>query len=75
MLDRHQKLERESVLAEHNKKYYEAMEQQQFEIRRLKHDLANHLQVLTALPEEEKNNYIKEMLDNPIFTKVLAYSG
>lgn len=75
VLDRHQKLERESVLAEHNKKYYEAMEQQQFEIRRLKHDLANHLQVLTALPEEEKNNYIKEMLDNPVFTKVLAYSG
>lgn len=75
VLDRQQKLELESTLAEHNQKYYEAMEQQQFEIRRLKHDLANHLQVLLALPEEEKNSYIEGMIDNPAFARVLAYSG
>lgn len=75
VLERQQKLEREHVLAEQNRKYYEAMEGQQFEIRRLKHDLANHLQVLLALPEERRTGYIEEMLDNPAFTRVLAYSG
>lgn len=72
---RQQKLEQERTLIEYNKKYYESMEQQQFEIRRLKHDLANHLQTLSALPETEKNHYIQEMIDNPVFSKVLSYSG
>lgn len=70
-----QKLEQERALIEYNRKYYESMEQQQFEIRRLKHDLANHLQTLSALPETEKNHYIQEMIDNPVFSKVLSYSG
>lgn len=72
---RQQKLEQERALVEYNRKYYETMEQQQFEIRRLKHDLANHLQTLSALPEAEKNHYIQEMIDNPVFSKVLSYSG
>lgn len=75
VLNRHQNLEQEIALAEHNKKYYEAMEQQQFEIRRLKHDLANHLQVLLSLPPNEKNKYIQKMIENPAFEKVLSYSG
>lgn len=74
-LDRQRKLERESALAEHNKKYYEAMEQQQFEVRRIRHDLANHLQVLLSLPVEEKDSYIRKMIQNPAFEKVLSYSG
>lgn len=74
-LDRQRKLERESALAEHNKKYYEAMEQQQFEVRRIRHDLANHLQVLLSLPAEEKDSYIRKMIQNPAFEKVLSYSG
>lgn len=73
MLERHQKLEWENALAVYNKKYYEAMEQQQFEIRRLKHDLANHLQVLLSLPTDEKDNYIQKMIENPAFEKVLSY--
>lgn len=75
VLNRHQNLEREIALAEQNKKYYEAMEQQQFEIRRLKHDLANHLQILLTLPPNEKNKYIQKMIENPAFEKVLSYSG
>lgn len=75
VLERQQKLEREYALSEHNQKYYEAMEQQQFEIRRLKHDLSNHLQVLLALPAEEKDHYIEGMIDNPAFARVIAYSG
>lgn len=75
VLDKQQTLERESTVAALNKKYYEAMEQQHFEIRRLKHDLANHLQVLLALQAQDKDNYIRKMIENPVFERVLSYSG
>ncbi len=74
-LNRQQQLERENALAQHNRKYYEAMEQQQFEIRRIRHDLANHLQVLLSLSAEEKDSYIRKMIENPALEKVLSYSG
>lgn len=38
VLERQQRLEQENMLAMHNRRYYEVMEQQQFEIRRLRHD-------------------------------------
>lgn len=75
VLERQQRLEQENLLAQHNQKYYEAMEEQQFEIRRLKHDLNNHLQTLLMLPEEKRQSYIKEMLQNSVYARVLAYSG
>lgn len=75
ILNRHQKLEQDNALASYNQKYYEAMELQQFEIRRLKHDLANHLQMIQSLPAAEKDSYIQQMIENPAFEKVLVYSG
>lgn len=73
VFDRQKSLEEAQNLAEMNRKYYEAMEHQNFETRRLKHDLANHLQVLAALPENEKNTYIQELAGNPLFTGRLKY--
>lgn len=67
------RLEEEQAQAQMSRKYYEAMEQQNFEIRRLKHDLANHLQVLSTLPPEKKDAYIKELLDTPSLTRILKY--
>lgn len=75
VLERHQQLEQENMLARMNNHYFESMEQQNFAIRRLKHDMNNHLQTLLALPEEEKNSYIKEMLGNATLTQTLFYSG
>lgn len=69
------KLEEERLMAEQNRKYYEAVEQQSFEIRRLKHDLANHLQTLRTLPHEEAEDYIEELLGSPSLTKTLRYCG
>ena len=56
-------------------RYYEAMEQQQFEIRRLRHDLANHLQTLLALPASQKDDYVKSMMDQPAFGQVVTWCG
>ncbi len=45
---------RGGLLAEQNRRYYEAMENQHFEIRRLKHDMTNHLQTALALPDDQR---------------------
>lgn len=73
VLARQQKLEQQNMFAEINRKYYEAMEQQHFEIRRLKHDLANHLQVLSALPDKQQDAYLKSLRENTAFTQPLSY--
>ncbi len=73
VLEGQQRLERENLLAMQNRQYYEAMEQQQFEIRRLRHDMSNHLQALLALTGQQKDDYIRGMLDNPILGKVLVW--
>ncbi len=73
VLARQQKLEQQNMFMEINHKYYEAMEQQHFEIRRLKHDLANHLQVLSALPEKQRDTYLENLTENTAFTQPLSY--
>ncbi|MDE7020743.1 MAG: GHKL domain-containing protein [Lachnospiraceae bacterium] len=75
ILARQQKLEQQHALADINHHYYEAMEQQYFEIRRLKHDMANHLQVLSALPAEEQQRYLEDLSRNPALTQTLHYCG
>lgn len=75
VLERQQRLEQEALLSRHNRQYYEAMEAQQFEIRRLRHDLANHLAALLSLPDEKRTSYIQELLASPSFSQTLRYSG
>lgn len=75
VLERQQMLEQENTLSRMNRQYFESMEQQNFAIRRLKHDLVNHLQTLLVLPEEKRTIYIEEMLGNAELTQTLHYSG
>lgn len=75
VLAKQQKLEQQSMFAEINRKYYEAMEQQHFEVRRLKHDLANHIQILTALPEEKRAAYAAELSGNTALSQSFVYCG
>lgn len=75
VLARQWKLEQQSMFAEINRKYYEAMEQQHFEVRRLKHDLANHIQVLSALPEEKRAAYAEELSGNTALSQSFSYCG
>lgn len=75
VLAKQQKLEQRNLLSETNRKYYEAMEQQHFEIRRLKHDLANHMQILSALPAGQREAYLKKLAQIPAIMEPLAYCG
>lgn len=73
VLARQQKLEQENMFMEINRNYYEVMEQQHFEIRRLKHDLVNHLQILSALPEDQRDSYLRNLTENSAVTQSLSY--
>ena len=75
VLARGQKLERQNMFMEINRKYYEAMEQQHFEIRRLRHDLANHIQMLCALPQEKRDAYIQNLQDAAALSQPLSLCG
>lgn len=75
VLARQQRLEQQNMFTEINRKYYEAMEQQHFEVRRLKHDLANHIQVLSALPEEQRKAYARELAGNTTISQSFSYCG
>lgn len=73
VLIRQQKLEQERTLSEMNQKYYENLEQHQYEVRKLKHDMANHLQLLASLPEEKKNDYLTELINNPVINTTINF--
>ena len=75
VLMRQKRMEREHMYMEMNRKYYEIMEQQHFEIRRLKHDMANHLQAALGLPENQREKYLRELLKAPVFSQTLKYCG
>lgn len=75
VLARQQKLEAEALLAEQNRQYYEAMENQHFEIRRLKHDMTNHLQTALALPNDQREGYLRELLEHTRTSHTLKYCG
>ncbi len=73
VLARQQQLEEQNMLAEVNQSYYAAMEEQHFAIRRLKHDLANHLAVAVTLPETQREDYIKSLMEDSAFSRSLRY--
>ncbi len=75
VLARQQQLEEQGMLAKINRSYYESMEQQHFAIRRLKHDLVNHLAVAVALPEERREAYIKSLMEDGAVSRLLQYCG
>lgn len=68
-------LEERTMLEEINHSYYESMEQQHFAIRRLKHDLANHLSAVMAMPEQQRESYIRRLSEDSAVTRPLQYCG
>lgn len=73
VLARQRKLEQQEQLYEVNHAYYQALEQQQVEVRRMRHDMANHLQILMSLPDSEKSSYIEELIRLPIMQNSIHY--
>lgn len=66
VLARQQKLEQEKNFYEMNRMYYRNLEQEQFQVRRLRHDMANHLQTMSSLPEPELRDYLNGLIHSPV---------
>lgn len=74
VLARQRKLEQEKSFYQLNLLKYENLEQEQFQVRRLRHDMANHLQTMSALPDEELREYLKQLLQSPAMESSQRYS-
>lgn len=64
-LSEYERLSRERQMTELSRSYYAQLEQQQRQVRRLRHDMANHLETLSGLPDGERDGYLKQLLDSP----------
>lgn len=65
VLSRQYQMEQDQVLNEMNQQYYHNLEQQQFEIRKLRHDMVHHLQAVTLLKDEARTDYLNNLLEHP----------
>lgn len=73
VLAQNQNLEQEKSFYEMNRMYYRNLEQEQFQVRRLRHDMANHLQTMSALPELELRKYLNGLINSPAMEHTCAF--
>ena len=73
VLSRHEQLERGQMLYEVNRAYYSQLEQTQLQVRRLRHDMANHLQAMRALDGDALHRYIDDLIDSPAMRSQTHY--
>lgn len=84
VLAHHEKLEEEQALWQIRKQYYQSLEESQKQVRRLRHDMANHLIVLASLEGAAMRQYLEQLscspamqsgqryCDNPVVNAVLS---
>ncbi len=73
VLARKEKLEEENQLNQWNQAYYENLEKQQLEIRILRHDMVNHLQVLASLTGNARDTYLRDLISGPVLKKSVFF--
>lgn len=67
---RHERLQRERALWDMKNIYFQNLEQEQTQVRRLRHDMANHLQALAGLLDtpDKARDYLASLTDAPGLT-------
>lgn len=73
LLSRHEQLLQADMLYEVNRTYYDQMEQSQLAVRRLRHDMANHLQTMRELDDASLRAYIDALIDTPAMQAHTVY--
>lgn len=73
LLDEHARMEEEQTLWEIRSLHYENLEKEQTALRRMRHDIANHLRTLSGLQGEEAAAYLQEWMDSPALKKTRRY--
>lgn len=77
VLSRHEALRRQEELWNLRSLYYQNLEQEQLQVRRLRHDMANHLQALSGLLDtpEKARAYLDSLTDRPGLTASRRFCG
>lgn len=65
VLSRHGQLLQERALWQMRGAYYQSLEQSMLQVRRLRHDMANHLQTMAALDDDAMRVYLNGLIHNP----------
>lgn len=73
VLANYQQLEQRQTLFEMEKRYYRTLEKQNDGMRRLRHDITNHLQTLLALGVNERTAYLTKLLATKALTATTRY--
>ena len=73
LLSRHEQLLQGQTLYEVNRAYYDQLEQSQLQIRRLRHDLTNHLQTMQQLEGDALHTYIASLVNAPAMQAQTRY--
>lgn len=73
ILARHETLEQEQVLWQMNRQYYENMEQTQQQVRRLRHDMENHLDAMAGLGDGAMREYLEQLRASAAATTAKSY--
>ena len=60
-----QELEEQEIFWNMQHAYYKQVEEEHQRIRRLRHDMANHLHVLAVMKKEEQQDYIQDIMKTP----------
>lgn len=77
VLSQHEALRRKENMWELQNLYYQNLEQEQTQVRRLRHDMANHLQALSGLLDspEKARGYLESLMSRPGLTVGKRYCG
>lgn len=73
LLSRHEKLEEEQMLWQIRSQYYQGVEEAQQQVRRLRHDMANHFTALAGLDGESVHRYLNQLSCSPAMQKGVRY--
>lgn len=73
VLAQQERIRQENHLALLNQAYYENLREQNFQIRRLRHDMSNHLALLLSLQEEKREAYIRSLIDSAALSRSFTY--
>lgn len=68
LLAKQESLERQQILWTVRQQHYENLEQHQLQVRRLRHDMANHLNAMSGMDDNSMRKYLAELVSTAAMT-------
>lgn len=65
VIARHERIEKEQSLWQMRVQYYKNMEQSHYQVKRMRHDMANHLTAMSGLDDAGMRKYLNGLISSP----------